>query len=254
MFILLSAVAGFSAPGEQPASSPAREIQLVWSANYDHGEQVFFSRYKEDHWTIPVQISESKKFVFKPVSAAGDDGKIWVVWTESGKKGSSLKFSVYKNSRWSQAQPIETGMNDNRAVTVVVDTSGRPWLAWTGTKKTYSDVFWSRWNGTGWDTPEMAHAENNVPDVNPELAIDDSGQVILSWQTYSGGKYRTIMQWWNGRQWKILQPETKKNSEMKRVQVQKNIPSFPEFIKEPQKATLFLRTKEGAWSVPLSRL
>ena len=254
LFILLSAVAGFTASGEQSESAPAQKIQLVWSANYDKGEQVFFSRYKEDHWTIPVQVSESRQFVFKPVSAVGDDGKIWVVWTESGKKGSSLKFSVYKKSRWSQAQPIETGMDDNRAVTVVVDTSGRPWIAWTGAKKSYSDVFWSRWNGTGWDTPVMAHAANNVPDVHPELSIDDSGRLILSWQTYIDGKYRPIMQEWDGRQWKMLQPDAEKKSVMKRVQVQMNIPPLPGFIKEPQKATLFMKTKEGAGSLSLPRL
>ncbi|MCF6188655.1 MAG: hypothetical protein L3J49_14425, partial [Desulfobulbaceae bacterium] len=135
-----------------------------------------------------------------------------------------------------------------------VDTSGRPWLAWTGAKKSYSDVFWSRWNGTDWDTPVMAHKENNVPDLHPELALDDSGRLILSWQTYMGGGYRTIMQEWDGRKWKTFQPDVKKKSAMKRSPELKNMPPLPEFIKEFQKATLFMKTKEGAGSIPLPLL
>ncbi len=254
LFIFVTGGIAFAASGGESTSSPASEIQLVWSADYGKGEQVFFSRYTGDDWTIPVQISASSKFVFKPVSAVGDDGKIWVIWTESGKKGNTLQFSVYRNSNWSRPQPIETGLNDNRAVTVIVDKSGRPWLAWTGAKKSYSDVFWSRWNGTAWDTPVMAHAANNVPDVHPELSINDSGRLFLSWQTYTEGKYRTIMQEWDGRQWRTLQSDARKKSAMKRAQVQMNIPPLPECIKEPWKATLFMKTQEGAGSFSLSGL
>ena len=238
----------------EAGSVPVQDLLLVWSADYGKGEQVFFSRRKKESWTVPVQISSGKNFVFKPAAAAGNDGTVWVIWTERGRKGSRLQFTVYRNNRWAAPRQVETGLNDNRAVVIAVDRNNRPWIAWTGAKKSYSDVFWSRWNGTGWDAPVMAHAENNVPDVQPELALDDSGQVVLSWKTYDQDGYVTRMRKWDGRQWQQIQPETEKKSEKKRVRVQKQLPALPEYIKEPYKATLFLRTQEGAWSVPLSRL
>lgn len=233
---------------------PVQDILLVWSADHGEGEQIFFSHHKEDGWTVPVQISSGKNFSFKPAAAVGDDGTIWVVWTESGKKGSVLQFTVYRNRRWAAPRQIKTGLKDNRAVTIAVDRNNIPWIAWTGTKKSYSDVFWSRWNGTGWATPVMAHAENEVPDVQPELALDESGQPVLSWQTYAGGRYGIRMQRWNGLRWQVLQPGSEKKSVQKRIVMQKELPPLPEYIKEPYKATLFVRTREGSWSVPLSRL
>ncbi len=254
LIVFLLGGTGTAVADKQVAAHPARTIQLAWSADYGNGEQIFFSRLNGKNWTIPVQISESKHFVFKPVSAVGDDGTIWVVWPESGKKGSILQFSMYRNSSWSRPQPIETGMNDNRAVTVIVDGDNRPWIAWTGSKKSYSDVFWSRWNGTGWDAPVMAHNENKVPDLNPELVLDESGQLVLSWQTYARGKYITLSKVWDGRQWKILRSGTGENRKIIKMQTMKKLPALPECIPEPYKATLFIKSNEGAGSVRFSRL
>lgn len=245
---------GAAAADKQADPHPARKIQLVWSADYGKGEQIFFSRFNGKNWTIPVQISESKHLVFKPVSAVGADGTIWVVWPESGKKGSILQFSVYRNSSWSRPQPIETGLSDNRAVTVIVDGDNRPWIAWTGAKKSYSDVFWSRWNGTGWDAPVMAHAENKVPDLHPELALDDSGHLVLSWQTYARGEYITLSKVWDGRQWKIRRSGTGEKRGNIKMQTMEELPALPECIPEPYKATLFIKSNEGAGSIPFSRL
>ena len=237
----------------QKESVQEQDIQLVWSANHGQGEQVFFSTYTDNQWTIPVQISNSSDFVFKPVSSVGNDGKIWVLWTQNTEKGNFLQFTV-RNSKWSEVQQIYTGMDNNRAVTVIVDANSTPWIAWTGTEESYSDVFWSRWNGQGWSKPVKAHADNNVPDVHPVLAINDSGHIVLSWQTYANEKYVTLSQYWDDRQWQQIPQGLDVTIEIKKICSSKELPPVPDFIKEPHKATFFVKTTDGAVSIPLSQL
>ena len=241
-----------SAESSEQGSS-VLDIQLVWSTNYGQGEQVFFSKYKNKDWSIPIQISESHEFVFKPVSSVGNDGRIWVVWTQKDKDGSFLQFSVY-NSSWREALPIDTGMKNNRAVTIIVDEDNTPWIAWAGIDTSYSDIFWSRWNGQGWEAPVQAHPDNKVPDINPALSLDDSGQIVLSWQTYVNGKYITITQSWDGRRWQRIPKGNEKNIGTKKIFHPEELPIMPDFIKEAHKATLFVKTNHGAVSIPFSRL
>ena len=176
-------------------------IQLVWSADYGQGDQVFYSSYEKNTWTTPVQLSDSTEMVFHSAISSGDDGKIWAVWTRQDKKKSFLEFTVYNSSKWTKPSKIDTGMDSNKAVTIIVDKNNIAWIAWTGIEKMYSDVFWSRWNGQGWDLPVKIHADNNVPDIKPTLALSDSGQVFLSWKTFANGQYETMTKMWDGQEW-----------------------------------------------------
>lgn len=229
-----------------------REMNLVWSANHGQGEQIFFSTYKKNDWSIPVQISDSEELVFQPVSSVGDDGKIWVVWTAMEKNRGLLQFSVYDASHWTKPRQIDTGMDDNRATTLIVDANNVPWIAWTAVDKSYSDVFWSRWNGKSWDSPVKAHSDNTVPDTHPALSRDETGQVVLSWKTYANGKYRSVFQVWDGYQWQGLAAASAEKIRNEKNSKVKELPEIPSFIKERHKATLFLKGKAGAESIPLS--
>ncbi len=230
-----------------------REINLVWSANHGQGEQVFFSNYQKNTWSIPVQISDSEEHVFQPVSSVGDDGKIWIVWTGLLKNKRLLQFSVYDVSSWSKPRQIDTGMDDNRAATLIIDIDNTPWIAWTATDESYSDVFWSRWNGKNWDVSVKAHSDNSVPDTHPALAVDESGHVVLSWQTYADGKYITVSQRWDGEQWQGLSHVSAQTIRKQKKQKSEELPEIPTFIKERYKAKIFIKDTIGAGAVPLSQ-
>ena len=225
---------------------------LVWSADYGLGERVFFSSYEVNNWTAPVQVNDNGEPAFLPSAAFGGDGSIWVVWSEQNNNGSFLHYSVYSNSKWTEPATIDTGMNNNKAVTVIVDRDDRLWLAWTGIEDTYSDIFWSRWNGTGCDVPAKAHADNSVPDVEPSFSLDDSGRVVLSWQTFYQGSYVTESRVWDGGRWQNLPRSAQKNTLQAAVQQRADIPPVPEFVEDAIAATLFIQEDVGVSSIPLS--
>lgn len=228
------------------------DMQIVWSVIHDQGAQIFFSNYKENNWTVPVQISDSDNFVSQPVSSIGNDGKIWALWTQKGKNGDFLQFSVCSKSRWSLPKKIKTGMNNNRAVTVIVANNNIPWIAWTATGDSYTDVFWSRWNGQEWDVPVKAHADNRVPDFDPDLVLDDSGRIILSWQTFDNDEYISVSKILDGQQGQSI-PYYSAKKIIKKIFPEDNIKAMiPEFIKERHQATLFIKRHDGAGSIPLT--
>ncbi|MBU1232558.1 MAG: hypothetical protein KKC77_06680, partial [Proteobacteria bacterium] len=150
-------------------------------------------------------------------------------------------------------QQIDTGMDDNRAATLIVDANNTPWIAWTAAEESYSDVFWSRWNGKIWDSPLKAHGDNSVPDIHPALAIDESGQIILSWQTYADGKYMTVSQRWDGQQWQELPHVSAENIRKEKKKKSEELPEIPAFITERYKAKIFIKDTIGAGAVPLSQ-
>lgn len=252
VFLVVLLNGAVSAKANEQATQD-REIHLVWSANQGQGEQVFFSNYKKNNWTIPVQISDSEEHVFQPVSAVGDDGKIWVVWTGLLMNKRLLQFSVFEKTHWTKPRQIDTGMDDNRAATLIIDADNTPWVAWTAAAESYSDVFWSRWNGKRWDVPVKAHSDNSVPDTHPALALDESGQVVLSWQTYADGKYITISQQWDGEQWQGLSHVNAQTIRKQKNLKSEKLPEIPTVIKERYKAKIFVKDTVGAGSVPLSQ-
>ncbi len=176
LLVLIMSRMSFAGPEEQTVA--LQNLQIVWSADYGKGEQIFVSSFKNKDWSVPVQVSEAKGFVFHPALSVGKDGKQWVLWANTNKKGKTLYFSTASSGLWSKPQAIDTGLKENRNVTVMVDADQTPWIAWTAADKKYSDVFWSRWNGQKWEKPVKAHSDNDVPDLRPELILDKTNHLI----------------------------------------------------------------------------
>jgi len=230
-----------------------QDIKLVWAAqNYGQGEQIYFSNLSKNNWSPPIQLSHNSDLVFQPASSAGTDGKIWVVWSVQNDNGSFLQFTVFGSSGWMPSTQIDTGINNNKAVTMVVDRHNVPWMAWTAVTDMYPDIYWSRWDGREWQPPVRAHDENTVPDTQPALTLDESGNMKLSWQTYRDGRYRTMSQIWDGQRWQAVANNSAETIQMKWLKEDKGRFLVPRFVEDPRKASLFMRRSDGAGSISLS--
>jgi hypothetical protein len=232
-----------------------QQIKLVWSADYGQGEQIFYSSYdKNNDWTVPLQLSDSRDSVYLPVVGSGNDGKVWVVWSHKKNKKIFLEWSVYRASKWSLPSQIETGLDSNKAVTIIVDLENRPWIAWSGTEKTYPDIYWSRWDGNGWEKAEKMHGANDVPDLDPSFLLDHNGNIVLSWQTFENRRYITVAKKWDGQQWQTVDPSMVE-SKMKNKSygpLAKIIP--PRLVQDSSQGSLFIKGPNGAESFSLSDL
>jgi len=228
-------------------------LSLIWTADYDKNEQVYFSDYKEDTWSAPIQISNSEFHVFHAAGAIAHDGTIWCVWTQVDKKGVFLYSATYVKDSWSKPAKIHTGMVDNRYVVIVMDSKDTPWIAWTAVDDTYSDVFWSRWNGTGWSMAHKAHSDDNVPDVKPLLKSNINGNIELSWDTFSDGNSVTVSLQWDGEAWIESSLDMRKKELVIEKRRSHSLPRLPKFIREHYKASFFYRDNHGAGAIAVKR-
>ena len=229
------------------------ELSLIWTAAYDKNEQVYFSTYKNNVWSVPIQISDCKSYVFQATGTIAEDGTIWVVWVQSNKKGNFLYSSTFKKENWSQPKRIITGMDDNRDPVLAIDSSGTPWIAWTAVDDKYSDIFWSRWTGAGWSGALKVHVDNEVPDVNPSLQTNATRDIELSWQTFSDGNPVAVSMQWDGTSWVENSMDFRKRNFVVQKMRSENLPYLPKFIQEPYKANFFYKDNFGAGTIPVIR-
>lgn len=250
-FVVLvsSSASAFLKSSESPDENS--DIQIVWTANYDESEQVYFSHYQKGEWTLPVQVSKGNNYVFHAVSSVDSQGKRWAVWTCQEKKYHFLQWSTYSHSNWSSPRKINTGLQDNRATTMIVDRNNTPWIAWAGSGDSYPDIYWSYWKQGGWSSPERIHAANKVPDIEPELFLDSSGKIFLSYQTVKNRQYVTVSKSWDGKRWKNVAGNPGTHIRQ-RVFNHKNAIKYPQFIQKDHQATLYVKRDGEAASILLS--
>lgn len=242
------------AAGTDCAMVTEQEIKLVWTGDYGQGEQVYLSSCEEGIWSPSVRLSDAAGHVFHAAVGSGDDGKVWAAWALQDGQKSYLEYTVFDTHEWKPPQRITVKTGNNTGVSLVVDRNNTPWLAWAGVGNTYTDIFWSRWNGQQWESPAKAHSENSVPDLNPQLFLDDNGEIILSWQTFAREekKYVTVSQIWNGVQWHPAPAGTGENVNNKISSDHSLLPAIPDFVQDRRQAALFVRSKDGAGSAPLT--
>jgi hypothetical protein len=240
-FICLQVMSGGQIVSAKTAGSTAGDIeaQIVWTIQADKVYRVLFSLLERGEWRVPVQVSEVDAYIFHPVSASGSQGQKWVVWTQRTENGNFLHYSSTNAYIWSPALKIKTGLRENRATSLVVDDNNIPWIAWEGANGGRSDVYWSRLEHDGWSAPEKIHADNTVPDIEPELALNSVGKLSLSWKTVKNGLYVTVSKVWNGEQWQTASSQVSPKDE--RLKDYKNAIPYPEFIQERNQARLYIK-------------
>ena len=84
--------------------------------------------------------------------------------------------------------------------------------------------------------------------MNPSLQCDASGKIILTWLTFMEGKYVKVSKALEQGKW-VDSSELKYGDQAQR----KMSPSFPGFIEDQRKATLFISDGDGARSIQPSR-
>ncbi len=232
----------------------AQHVHVVWTTDHGIGEQVFFSKYNNNGWTDPVQVSQSNDFVFHSTSSMSDNGVVWVVWSQSDADGYYLYYSLSQGIDWSQPKKIETGESDNRFPSILHIQDIGPILTWTSPTNTYSDIFWTKWDGIDWEPPKRAHNENHVPDVDPHLSVDESGQVILEWQSFVSGKYTNIIKRLDFKQTKAENLLSDQKVQSNEIHGGYKPFHLPNFLEHNHKATLYIKNEEGEESVTLHQL
>jgi len=172
------------------ANADNKMIHEVWSEQVKNKAEIFYRGKTGDFWDDAIQISALPGESVTPVVLSDDDGVIWIVWANIQDDESVLVYSVQKNGRWSEPKKINTGRKNNVAPCLVEDNNQNLWGFFSGNDGNDDDIFSMRWFDAGWNDFSRINNPNNTPDVLPYAAINDDGQLEVTWAGIKGGKYK----------------------------------------------------------------
>jgi hypothetical protein len=174
-----------------PQICRAIDADLIWSENLEKSSRILISRYRNDQWSNPDEIEESKKYSILPALGSDGKGNRLAVWVEIQNDGRSLlKYRFSKKDDWKESEYIQTVNEVNLAPVVVFDISGSPFVFWSSNNGADDDIYMSRWNENYWAEPKVIHEQNDVPDILPTAGLGEDGKIWVCWKYLdAGGEY-----------------------------------------------------------------
>jgi hypothetical protein len=210
---------------------------IVWSESAGAQNQIFFSSFstEKNTWTAPLKVTDDEFRNGHPAIDAGSDGKKCLVWVAGSDTNYMIHYSVQANNTWSKPATIASTMKVNLSPSVMIDNSGQSWVVWAGNDGGQDEIYYSRFVGGKWTAPIRVNAENDVPDILPEISLSEDKIPKVTWFGYRNGAYVKLQSTWDGKTWT---PETsvQQSSEETRAQQSATITNMPAFIKQPDRA------------------
>jgi len=180
---------------------PAKKAVWTWVDKPEKGNTVFISRQVGDGWDTPQKISTGEGVNVVPTVTNTSGDNLMVVWTSYTGGQAQLHYRQVQGDILTEEKEFYTGLASNTAPSLSVDGSGKTWLVWAGFNGISDEIYYSTWDGSSFTTP-IAITDNNLPDVQPVLGIDDAtGTLWVQWLqlTLNGStKYEAT---WNGSAW-----------------------------------------------------
>ncbi len=201
LFCLLWAGSGWTGEADITETVWSVSRDLVWSASDGVRREVFFSSLINENWTEPFQITYDNADNLTPSIDRTSQGIRYVVWAALDQTGHTIRYAVSEGSGWSESRTIPELPWTATTPFISVGPDGDIWVVFAGNNGDSDDIYYTRLAGTTWTKPERVHAENQVPDIQPYLEIDDTGRMLVTWEGYREDQYRMLRSVWNGEGW-----------------------------------------------------
>ncbi|MBM9538005.1 hypothetical protein [Desulfobulbus alkaliphilus] len=201
LICLLLASTGWTEEVDKPETVWSASRDLIWSASDGLRREIFFSSLINQKWTEPFQVTYDNADNLTPSIDRTSRGMRYAVWAAVDQTGHIIRYAVSEKGGWSEARTIPELPWTATTPFISVGPDDDIWVVFAGNNGDSDDIYYTRLAGTAWTKPERVHAENQVPDIQPYLEIDDTGRMLLTWEGYRGDRYRTLRSVWNGEGW-----------------------------------------------------
>jgi hypothetical protein len=161
----------------------AEEIDIVWSEDNPNGSIIYFSRYQDGRWQEKTKITSDNELNILPALGSNSKGNHLAVWTTVDENGGSvLKYSVKTGANWQSSKILSSLFKTNLAPVVIHDMEDRAWVFWAANDGADDDIYATHWENNHWTHPMMINNDNDVPDILPRAALDESNHLVVYWQ------------------------------------------------------------------------
>ena len=122
-----------------------------------------------------------------PSLAAAPDGSLWLAWLAYADRRDEIAIRQWKDGTWGNLRYVPNTSGDVWLPQAGVDGAGRLWVAWTQMLDGNWDMY-----ARSYDPNEQAWGrlvrltDHPLPDINPRMVTDGSGNLALAWQGFRG--------------------------------------------------------------------
>lgn len=170
---------------------------ITWQQNDGTRDQIYKSEYRSSSWTHPANLADNispDTAASNPQVAMDNNGNALIVWQQPDGAAVSQTFkSEYRTGSWTHPANSNDNISpDVQAVTspaVAMDNNGNAVIVWVQNDGTRNQIFKSEYRTGSWTHPANL-ADNISPDsavVEPQVAMDDSGNAIIAWRQPDAG-------------------------------------------------------------------
>ncbi len=122
-----------------------------------------------------------------PSIATGPDGSAWLVWIAYADRRDEIAVRQWRDGTWGNVRYVPNVSGDVWLPQAGADADGRLWVAWTqmldGNWDMYARAFDPAEEAWG---PMVRLTDHPLPDINPRMTADGSGNLALVWQGFRG--------------------------------------------------------------------
>ena len=185
---------------------------VSWSEWDGTSESIYVKRWNGSSWIQLGTYANSYQRARGPSLALDASGNPVVSWYEYDGSVNNIYVQRFNGTNWIN---VGTGVlsgssalfSDAYNPSLALDSSGNPVVSWYEWDGTSDNIYVKRWTGTSWvQVGGILDANTNQYAYNPSLALDASGNPVVSWQEDdgTGTSWDIYVKRWNGSSWVAL--------------------------------------------------
>ncbi|WP_376692381.1 hypothetical protein [Wenzhouxiangella sp. EGI_FJ10409] len=200
----IDATADFNAQAPHVDMDGSGNAIAVWQQPDGDGSNMraFANHLTNGNWNGAVRLSAGLEQSSSSVAISmNDTGHGLAIWRLSDGANRRIQTARFDGSAWSGALSIDPGSQRLTDPRIALSQSGSALAAWRLDEDNERRIFVSDWDSTSW-TAAVAVDDGLDPNIsNVELATDDAGRGMVSWNQTDGSRTRVHVARWNGSSW-----------------------------------------------------
>jgi hypothetical protein len=166
----------------QGFSSGLLEVSVSDGTSVVHSAE-YISTWDGEWGTAELIETDNAGSAYDPQLAIDPSGNAMAVWRQSdGTRYNILANRYLDGTGWGAAELIETDAHTAGPPQVAIDASGNAMAVWAQHDGTRNNIWANRYlDGTGWGAAELIETDNARSALDPQLAINASGNAMVVW-------------------------------------------------------------------------
>jgi hypothetical protein len=127
----------------------------------------------------------------QPILMLEKERLVGLVWAEGdGHRELEIWAAPREEEAWGTSERIAAKGPGSQVTPAALVLDDGSWLVvWSAFDGMDTEILWSRRVTGTWTSPDRVHADNEVPDLTPDLAVVDGG-ALLAWSWFDGNDNR----------------------------------------------------------------